>query len=125
MSITEEQFHYMVDSTTSDLVRMLMQKQHIGMTEALDRVYMSHTYQALSNPETKLYFQSPGYVYQYLEEDLNQMNNKNELYMKATYSCPQTDIHKVETAGILCISGINDPSHSGGSTGGSQSGSAS
>ncbi len=70
MSITEEQFRYMVDSTTSDLVQMLMLKRHVSITEALDMVYTSPTYQALSNPKTGLYFQSPGYVYQYLEEDL-------------------------------------------------------
>lgn len=74
MSITEEQFRYMVDGTTSDLVQMLMEKRHIGMTEALDMVYMSQTYEALSNPKTDLYFQSPRYVYQYLEEDLDRAN---------------------------------------------------
>lgn len=74
MSITEEQFRYMVDGTTSDLVQMLMEKRHIGMTEALDMVYMSRTYEALSNPKTDLYFQSPRYVYQYLEEDLDRAN---------------------------------------------------
>lgn len=66
----------MVDGTTSDLVQMLMQKRHMSMLEALDVVYMSRTYEALSNPKTDLYFQSPGYVYQYLEDDLNSANVK-------------------------------------------------
>lgn len=76
MSIPKEQFRYMVDGTTSDLVQLLMQKRHIDMVEALDLVYTSRTYEALSNPKTDLYFQSPGYVYQYLEEDLNSANVK-------------------------------------------------
>lgn len=71
MSITEEQFRFMVDGMTSDLVQMLMQKKDMDMVEALDRVYTSRTYEALSNPKTNLYFQSPGYVYQYLEEELD------------------------------------------------------
>lgn len=70
MSITEEQFRFMKDGTTSDLVQMLMQKRPVDMIEALDLVYTSQTYRALSSPRTNLYFQSPGYVYEYLQDEL-------------------------------------------------------
>ena len=38
--------------------------------QAIDVVYKSKTYEALSRPETGLYSQSSGYVYEYLQQEL-------------------------------------------------------
>ena len=63
MSITEGQFQYMVEGMTSDLIRLVMENEHLPMSEAFDKVYNSRTYENLLNPKSQLYYQSPGYVY--------------------------------------------------------------
>ena len=63
MSITEGQFQYMVEGMTSDLIRLVMENEHLPMSEAFDKVYNSRTYENLLNPKSQLYYQSPRYVY--------------------------------------------------------------
>ena len=71
MNITEAEFRYLKESLTKDLIAMLMEKQGMDMESAFKKYYTSQTYQNIINPETGLYFQSPGYVYSYLEEELS------------------------------------------------------
>lgn len=52
------------------LIARLMEDCQLPMREAMDIVYQSKTYTALSNLETGLYFQSPVYVYDILEQEL-------------------------------------------------------
>ena len=66
----QEDFQFMVEGMISDLVQILMDRKGLSLPEAADVVYTSKTYEHLLNPETRLYFQSPGYVYSYLEEEL-------------------------------------------------------
>ena len=40
------------------------------MEQALDMYYNSETFERLSDPSTGLYYQSPGYVYDYLRNEL-------------------------------------------------------
>ena len=60
----------MVEDITADLACMLVEKQHYSIEQAIDVVYKSKTYEALSRPETGLYSQSSGYVYEYLQQEL-------------------------------------------------------
>ncbi len=53
-----------------DLIAMLMEKKAMDMEEAFRFFYESETFQKIANPETGLFFQSPGYVYSYLEEEI-------------------------------------------------------
>lgn len=68
--MSKDDFQFMVEGMTSDLVQILMERRGLALTEAVDIVYNSKTYEHLLNPDTRLYFQSPGYVYAYLEEEL-------------------------------------------------------
>lgn len=70
MTVTKEEFQYMVEATVSDLVRMLMEKTGASMHEAFDAVYGSHTFRVLNNPESTYYYQSPGYVYEQLLSEI-------------------------------------------------------
>ena len=70
MSISKEEFQFMVEGMTSDLIQILMERRGKSMAEAFDIVYRSKTYDNLLNPDTMLYFQSPGYVYSYLEDEI-------------------------------------------------------
>ena len=42
----------------------------LTMQQAFDAVYTSHLFEKLSDPKTGLYFQSSGYVYSFLESEL-------------------------------------------------------
>lgn len=67
MSETEEMKADMV----RDLAAMLMDNDpELSMEQALDIVFNSETYQKLQDEHTRLYFQSPGYVFSFLQQEL-------------------------------------------------------
>ena len=61
---------FMVETLTRELIARLMEDRSLPMREAMDVVYNSRTYAALNNLNTGLYFQSPAYVYDVLEEEM-------------------------------------------------------
>ena len=71
MTVTESQFQFMVEAMTSDLIRLVMENERLTMSEAFDKVYNSKTYEHLQNPKSLLYYQSPGYVYSFLNSELS------------------------------------------------------
>ena len=67
MSETEE----MKNEMARDLASLLMdQDSTLSMEQALNMVFNSETYQKLLNGETRLYYQSVGYVFSYLQQEL-------------------------------------------------------
>lgn len=67
MSEKEKMKSYMV----KELASLLMEgDKTLSIEEALSLVFNSDTYQKLLNDSTRLYFQSPRYVYSYLETEL-------------------------------------------------------
>lgn len=60
----------MQEDLSIELVQMLMQEWHYDMPKALNVLYNSDTFEHLSNPSTGLYYQSTGYVYDYLKNEL-------------------------------------------------------
>lgn len=70
MKLSEKQIQFMQEALSVELVGMLMEEWHCGMEEALDMFYNSDTFDRLSNPSTGLYYQSAGYVYDYLRNEL-------------------------------------------------------
>lgn len=63
-------FDHMVESVTADLVVLLMERLGMDLQTALDTVYTSDTFVKLSDPATELYYQSPYYIYSYLETEI-------------------------------------------------------
>ena len=63
-------FDYMLEGMTLDLAVMLMERRKMPMTDALDTLYNSETYEKLSDPRSGLYFQAPGYVYDFLDKEI-------------------------------------------------------
>ena len=61
---------YMNECNVRDLILMLMEERGLSLHEALDAVYNSETYAKMMNPTTGLYFQSPVYIYSYLDREL-------------------------------------------------------
>lgn len=60
----------MIEYMSRDLVLLLMERQDLDMEEALNTLYNSETYTKLTDPRTGFYFQSPLYVYDFLEKEL-------------------------------------------------------
>ena len=63
---------YMNECTTRDLIVMLSEEYQIAPSEAMDILYNSETYAKLKDPKTGLYFQSPAYIYGYLDKEIKQ-----------------------------------------------------
>ena len=70
MNVTPAEFRYLKETLSKDLVALLMERKGMSMEDAFRCYYGSLTFQKISNPETGLFYQSPGYVYSYLEEEL-------------------------------------------------------
>lgn len=70
MKLNEKQVEFMRESLIAELAEMLMEDWHCSMEEALSMLYNSETFDRLANPATGLYYQSPGYVYDYLKNEL-------------------------------------------------------
>lgn len=63
------------DQMTLDMVKnlaLLLQEDNpsLSMEQALSMVINSDTYQRILNDNTRLYYQSPRYVYSFLENEL-------------------------------------------------------
>lgn len=61
---------YQIECMAKDLVLLLIQRHKLELQVALRILYTSDTYAKLKNPHTGLYFQSPGYVYDFLEKEI-------------------------------------------------------
>lgn len=70
MNITQEQFQMMVEDITSELVQSLVEQRSYDLPRAIEVVYSSKTYDALTRPSTGLYNQSTGYIMSYLQKEL-------------------------------------------------------
>ena len=64
-------FDYMLEGMTRDLAVMLMERRKMPMTDALDTLYNSETYEKLSDPRSGLYFQATGYVDACLDKEID------------------------------------------------------
>ena len=70
MNVSQTEFQNMKEEIVKDLISRLMEERGLTMQEAFDKVYNSRLFEKLNDPKTGLYFQSSGYVYNYLQEEL-------------------------------------------------------
>lgn len=63
-------FEYLIEGMTRDLIVILMEQRKMSMADALDTLYNSETYEKLADPRSGLYFQAPGYVYDFLNKEI-------------------------------------------------------
>ena len=71
MNVSQVEFQNMKEEIVKDMISRLMDETGISMQEAFDKVYNSSLFEKLNQPATGLYFQSSGYVYSYLKEELS------------------------------------------------------
>lgn len=70
MTLTDSQIKMMQEDMSASLVQMLMEQMNYSMDDALDTLYNSDTFSRLQDSRTGLYYQSPGYVYSFLDTEL-------------------------------------------------------
>ena len=71
MNVSEQEFKFMVEGITSDLIQLLIDRKNYTLPRAVETVYGSDIYNALLRPTSGLYSQSSGYVFSLLENDLS------------------------------------------------------
>lgn len=70
MNITPQQFHYLCNTTTTEILTIMTEELGISLPEACDKLYHSRTFEKLNDQESGLYIQSPRYNLSYLMEEL-------------------------------------------------------
>lgn len=70
MNLTQAQIESLQEDMTADLMGMLIEKRGMTFQEATTTLYNSDTYEKLQDVDTGFYYQSPGYVYAFLENEL-------------------------------------------------------
>lgn len=61
---------FMKECVISGVVKMLMEDCGLSIEDAMSRFYLSETFAKLDNEHTKLYTQSPVYIYDMLQTEL-------------------------------------------------------
>lgn len=77
MTLTNEQIEIMKEDMSAELISLLIKNWHYSSEEAMDVLYNSDTFSRLEDSKTGLYYQSPGYVYSYLDKELSTGDYRN------------------------------------------------
>ena len=70
MALTDEQIEMMKEDLSAELIELLMKDWHYSQIEALEVLYNSDTFDRLQDTRTGWYYQSAGYVYSFLQQEL-------------------------------------------------------
>jgi hypothetical protein len=70
MKLTSSQIKIMQEDMYADLIQLLIEKHGYTVEKAMDILYNSDTFARLQDANTGLYYQSPGYVYSFLNNEL-------------------------------------------------------
>ena len=71
MKLTEGQIKMMQEDMYAELIQILTEKYGYTLEKAMDTLYNSETFARLQDANTGLYYQSPGYVYSFLNSELS------------------------------------------------------
>ena len=76
MNISDQEFKYLVEGITSDLVQLLMDREQYTLAHAVEAVYGSNIYRALLRSTSLVYSESSGYGFSLLKNELSKINNQ-------------------------------------------------
>ena len=68
--IKQEQIQFLIEEMTREIIIYLMKDFGYDMDKAFEIFYNSDTFERLNNIQSGLYYQSSGYVYSFLKEEL-------------------------------------------------------
>lgn len=80
MNVSQAEFQNMKEEIVKDMIARLMDDRGLTMQQAFDVVYTSRLFEKLSDPKTGLYFQSSGYVYSFLTDEIKESLCNTENY---------------------------------------------
>lgn len=60
----------MIEYTAQEVIAYLMEDEGLAMEQAMERFFMSKTFEKLSDVETGLYMEGSSYVYELLTREL-------------------------------------------------------
>ena len=69
--LTPAQIQLLKDELSTERAGFLVDDYHYTPQEAIDVLYTSETFERLQDDATGLYYQSPGYVYSFLQNEIN------------------------------------------------------
>ena len=72
----QKRFELLKLKLTEELVAILVDEKGISIPVAFELVYQSRTYAKLSDPNTKLFIQSVGYVYTLFEDEMKEKTDR-------------------------------------------------
>lgn len=61
----------MIEYTTQEVIRYLIEDNDIGMEQAMEQFYLSEIFEKLNDIETGLYLEGSGYVYEMLKNEIS------------------------------------------------------
>ena len=70
MNVSQAEFQNMKEEIVKDMISRLMEERGLSLQQAFDAVYTSRLFEKLSDPKTGLFFQSSGYVFSFLTEEI-------------------------------------------------------
>lgn len=70
MNVSQAEFQNMKEEIVKDMIARLMEERNLSLQDAFDVVYTSRLFEKLSDPKTGLFFQSSGYVYSFLVDEI-------------------------------------------------------
>ena len=76
------QIGILINARIKDMAMWLMEDFKYSLEEALDCVYNSELFEKLQDLETGLYYQSSGYNYELLKEEIKMIRSKYEAEIK-------------------------------------------
>lgn len=79
LSKPNKDFQNMKEEIVKDLIARLMEDRGLSMQQAFDAVYTSRLFEKLSDPNTGLFFQSSGYVYGYLMDEMQAVKSDKSM----------------------------------------------
>ena len=71
MKLSEGQIKMMQEDMYAESIQILMEEYGYSLEKAMDTLYNSDTFARLQDANTGLYYQSPGYVYSFLNSELS------------------------------------------------------
>jgi len=77
MNVSQAEYQNMKEEIVKDMIARLMEERGLTMQAAFDAVYTSRLFEKLSDPKTGLYFQSSGYVYSFLTDELDTLQHSD------------------------------------------------
>lgn len=70
MKLKEERIVILKEALSAELVEILMEEWNYSMDKAMEVLYNSDTFALIQDSGTGLYYQSAGYVFSFLENEL-------------------------------------------------------